>query len=88
MPYMSNVVTKESLMYRSGTTKTTTIGHINKNNQKVHGTRGVQGTDHVAFSYKLECLEPDYSHEYGANGTDIFQRKCPLCQGGIEGIEY
>jgi hypothetical protein len=75
-------------MWRSGTTSTTTIGYINRNNQKVHGTRGIGGTDHVAYSYKLECLEPDCGHEYGANGTDIFQRKCPQCQGGNDGIKY
>jgi hypothetical protein len=49
---------------------------------------GIGGTDHGQFSYKLECLEPDCGHEYGANGTDIFQRKCPRCQDGEEGIEY
>lgn len=75
-------------MYRSGTTSTTTIGYVNSNNQKVHGTRGIGGTDHGAFSYKLECLEPDCGCEYGANGSDIFQRKCPRCQGGSKGIEY
>jgi hypothetical protein len=75
-------------MYRSGTTSTTTIGFINKNNQKVHGTRGVAGTDHAAYSYKMECLENGCGYEYGANGSDIFQRKCPRCQGGNEGIEY
>ena len=75
-------------MWRSGTTSTTTIGYINRNNQKVHGTRGLGGTDHGAYSYKLECLQPDCGHKYGANGTDIFQRKCPRCQGGNDGIEY
>jgi len=75
-------------MYRSGSTSTTTIGYINRNSQKVHGTRGIGGTDHGAYSYKLECLEVDCGYEYGANGTDIFQRKCPRCQGGNEGIEY
>jgi hypothetical protein len=24
--------------------------------------------------------------EYGANGSDIFQRKCPNCQGGTSGL--
>ena len=23
-------------------------------------------------------------HEYHANGSDIFQKKCPNCQGGID----
>ena len=75
-------------MWRSGTTTTTTNGYINRNNQKVHGTRDVTGTDHGQYAYKLECLSSGCGYEYGANGTDIFQRKCPRCQGGNEGIEY
>lgn len=75
-------------MWENGSTKTTQIGYVNRNNQKNIGTRGVKGTDHGQSSYKLECLENSCGHEYGANGTDIFQRKCPRCQGGNEGIEY
>ena len=73
-------------MWRSGTTETTTIGYINRNNQKNHGTRGVAGTDHAQYAYKMECLVKGCGHVYGANGTDIFQRKCPRCQGGNKGI--
>ena len=72
--------------FRSGSTKTTQIDHVNRNRQKVHGTRGIAGNDHGQVSYKSECL--DCGHCYGANGTDIFQRKCPECQGGETGIEY
>lgn len=73
--------------YRSGTTTTTTIGYINVNKQKNHGTRSVTGTDYGQVAYKLECFNCGY--EYGANGTDIFfQRKCPKCQGGMTGLEY
>ena len=75
-------------MWKNGSTKTTQIGYVNRNNQKNLGTRGVKGTDHGQYSYKLECLENCCGLEYGANGTDIFQRKCPRCQGGNEGIEY
>jgi hypothetical protein len=25
---------------------------------------------------------------YGANGSDIAARRCPQCQGGVEGIQY
>jgi len=75
-------------MFKSGNTSTTKIGYINRNNQKVHGTRGVEGTDYGQYSHKLECLNGDCGHEYGANGTDIFQPKCPRCQGGKSGIEY
>ena len=73
-------------MWKSGTTKTTQIGYKNKNNQYVHGTRGIRGNDHGQYSYKLECKECGYI--YGANGSDIFQRKCPKSQNGRPGIEY
>lgn len=75
-------------MWRSGKGKTTAIGFINRNNQKNHGTRGVKGTDHGQYSYRLECLNADCGQEYGANGSDIHLRKCPRCQGGKPGIEF
>ena len=75
-------------MWASGTAKTTQIGYINSNNQKNHGTRGLKGSDHNSISYKMECLSPGCGNIYGANGTDIFQRKCPKCQGGKQGIDY
>ena len=75
-------------MWRSGSTPTTEIGYLNQNNQKNHGTRGKSGTDHLQYAYKLECLMPGCGHIYGANGTDIFQRRCPKCQGGKEGIDF
>ncbi len=72
--------------FRSGSTETTQIGYENRNRQRVHGTRRIAGNDHGQVSYKLECLE--CGHCYGANGTDIFQRMCPECQGGRPGIGY
>jgi len=73
-------------MLKNGNTKTTQIGYINRNNQKNHGTRGVKGNDHEQVAYKLECLL--CGSTYGANGSDVFQRKCPDCQDGQPGIEY
>jgi hypothetical protein len=26
------------------------------------------------------------AYEYGANGTDVFERKCPECQDGMPGL--
>lgn len=75
-------------MLKDGTAQSTKIGYINSNNQKNHGTRGTKGTDHNAVAYKLECLVPGCGHIYGANGTDVFQRKCPKCQNGKQGIDY
>lgn len=75
-------------MWESGATETTAIGFVNRNNQAVCGHRGVEGTDHEQRAYKLKCQNDDCGFKYGVNGTDIFQRKCPKCQGGRPGIEY
>ena len=75
-------------MWRSENTKTTQIGYMNRNNQEVLGTCGVRGNDHGQYAYKIICREGECDHVYGANGSDIFQRKCPKCQTGQEGIEY
>jgi hypothetical protein len=61
--------------------ETTTIaGYINKNNQKNLGCSGESGTDHMQSFYLMKCLS--CGSEYKANGSDIWQRKCPRCQGG------
>lgn len=70
----------------SGTGKTTNIDYTNRNNQKCMGNRGVKGNDYFQYAYKMMCLE--CGHEYGCNGSDIFQRKCPKCQKGRPGIPF
>lgn len=75
---------KKASRFRDGTSKTTQIGYVNRNNQRNLGTQGESGTDHNSSAYRLECLECHYF--YLANGTDIFQRKCPKCQNGAPGI--
>lgn len=72
--------------FRSGEGETTKIGYINRNNQKCHGTLGIGGNDHLQYAYRMECLNCGYI--YGANGSDIAERKCPECQGGMPGIRY
>ena len=73
-------------MWKSGSTDTTTIGFVNKNEQRCCGHRDVNGTDHGQKAYKIECLK--CGSDYGANGTAIFERKCPRCLGGDPGIPY
>lgn len=75
---------KKASRYKDGTSRTTKIGYVNRNNQKNHGQCGEKGSDHNALAYELECLR--CHHRYLANGTDIFQRKCPNCQGGLAGL--
>jgi len=60
--------------------ETTEAGYINKNNQLNHGRSEKEGNDHNQYFYNMECLL--CGHTYYANGSDIWQRKCPKCQGG------
>jgi Zn finger protein HypA/HybF involved in hydrogenase expression len=64
--------------------KTTQSGYETRNGQIVIRSTGLCGTDHGQTVYELKCSH--CSHEYGANGSDIFQRKCPNCQGGAAGL--
>ena len=60
--------------------KSTDVGYINKNNQKNNGKSDERGSDHGQWFYNMECL--NCGHVYKANGSDIWLRKCPKCQGG------
>lgn len=44
------------------------------------------GTDHGQHIYVFRC--GSCIHEYGSNGSNNFQRKCPKCQGGRPGLDY
>jgi Zn finger protein HypA/HybF involved in hydrogenase expression len=66
--------------------KTTDVGYLNGNKQKVMRATGLAGSDHMQYIYVLRCEHCSY--EYGANGSDIFERKCPRCQGGAPGLEF
>lgn len=59
---------------------TTDIGYTNDNLQTNLGRTEYSGTDHMQHLYKMRC--GNCGHEYHANGSDIFQKKCPRCQGG------
>jgi hypothetical protein len=63
---------------------TTSPGYTNRNRQRVIRATGLPGTDHLQKIYVLHC--GDCGTEYGANGSDIFLRLCPSCQGGKPGL--
>jgi hypothetical protein len=65
---------------------TTDSGYRNRNDQIVVRKTNVKGNDHGQTVYVLRC--EICGREYGANGSDIFQRKCPFCQGGKAGLSY
>jgi hypothetical protein len=75
-------------LFEGGATDTTKVGYVNRNDQLCTGTRGVAGTDHGQFAYRMACMRASCGNVYGANGTDVFQRKCPRCQGGAPGLPY
>ena len=64
--------------WRAGTGPSVTIGAVNGNGQICLGHRGVAGTDHLQFAYRLECGHCGFV--YGANGSDAHERLCPRCQ--------
>jgi len=70
------------------TGSTTRRGFINPNGQVVLRPTGLPGTDHLQKVYVLLCTQPGCGHEYGANGSDIHARLCPVCQGGAEGLPF
>lgn len=72
--------------FHDGDGATVKKGKINKNQQRCCGTLGVPGTDHNAVAYKMECMLCGFV--YGANSGDVFERKCPNCQGGKPGIRF
>ena len=65
---------------------TTTPGYRNSNDQEVIGRTDLPGNDHNQRIYVLQCRCCRY--RYGANGSDIWQRKCPKCGDGLPGLDY
>jgi hypothetical protein len=62
---------------------TTQIGFVNRNGQVVIRNTGGPGTDFGATTYQLGCSV--CGKIYGANSTDIFERRCPD-DGGKPGL--
>jgi hypothetical protein len=79
-------VTGSEWAWQSGSGASVKIGYVNPNGQRCCGHRGVLGTDHMQLAYKVECTKCGYV--YGANGSDMHERRCPECQGGAPGIRY
>jgi hypothetical protein len=82
----SRTTVTATLRHRSGSGLTTAPGYRNRNGQTVLRSTGLAGTDHGQSVYVLQC--GGCRHEYGSNGSDIFQRRCPVCQGGRPGLVY
>jgi hypothetical protein len=72
--------------WKSGEGESVKIGFVNRNDQICTGHRYTQGTDHLQRAYRVECGL--CGHVYGANGSDMHERRCPECQSGAPGIDY
>lgn len=64
--------------------RTTAIGFRNRNGQVVIKKTELPGTDHNQLVYVMRC--GSCGHEYGVNGSDIFQRRCPHHDNGRPGL--
>ena len=64
---------------------TTVSGYVNPNGQITVRDSGMSGTDHFQHVYQLACS--GCGHNYGANGSDVHERRCPNCQGGRPGLQ-
>ena len=58
-----------------GSKGTTQIGFVNRNGQVVIRDTKKRGTDFGATVIQVGCSV--CGHVYGANSTDVFERKCP-----------
>jgi anaerobic ribonucleoside-triphosphate reductase len=66
--------------------RTTQPGYVNRNGQITVCNTDQPGNDHLQYTYQLACSH--CGHNYGSNGSDIFERKCPKCQAGKPGLAY
>ena len=66
---------------------TTAIGYVNRNRQTVVRKTSLPGNDFGQKVYVLKCGRPRCGREYGANGSDIWQRRCPYCDPKARGLD-
>ena len=58
----------------------TMINFINRNAQRVIRAIQLSETDHRDRVYVLRCGH--CNNEYATNGAEVWERRCPFCQGG------
>ncbi len=62
----------------------TVPGSINRNGQRVVGFLRNDPSNSLNKIYEVACTLCAY--DYAAYGSDLWQRKCPSCQDGREGL--
>ena len=67
------------------------VGDTNRNGQRLIKKTDTPGNDHMQYVWVVRCTRVDANnvecgYQYGVNGSDFFQRKCPMCQDGRPGL--
>jgi hypothetical protein len=63
---------------------TTAIGYRNRDDQVVLHRTDLSGSRLYQRVYLMRCDQ--CGHEYGVDGCDVHNRRCPNCQGGPPGL--
>ena len=71
---------------QSASERTTDIGYVNLNEQVVVRSTDLQGNRPGQRVYVLKCGR--CGAQYGANGGDIYLRRCPSCMDGQPGLPF
>ncbi len=71
---------------RRATGYSTRTGFVNPKGQVVIRNTGLRGTDRGQSVYQLACSV--CGHVYGSNGSDIFERRCPMHDHGRPGLPH
>jgi hypothetical protein len=61
-------------------------GYVNRHGQVVIRNTGLPGTDRRQTVYELGCSA--CGHVYGANGSELYERRCPMHDHGAPGLKY
>lgn len=77
---LHNASTRGEIVWESPTQ----VGYRNANGQELIRKTGRPGTLPLQKVYALKC--GTCGHEYGANGSEAHNRRCPACQGGSPGL--
>lgn len=84
-PISSRVAQRQTYQARAAS-NTARPGYVNRNRQLVLHRTEERGNDHNQYVYKMRCKSCE--QEFGANGSDIWQRRCPSCGGGAPKLAY
>ena len=86
-PNYPNKQIKKSNELKPNNSESSEQRQINRNGQRDLGRSDspLKGTDHCQYVHIMQCTK--CGNVYGANGSDVFQRKCPQCQSGRPGLQ-